>query len=255
MQFFQSPAARIAYVDIAPTGPDRGEPIVLVHGFASTYAVNWRDTLWIQALAADGRRVIASDNRGHGQSQKFHDEAHYSLRAMAGDVVALMDHLGVPRADVMGYSMGARITSFLAAEHQERVRSAVLGGLGMRLLMSDANYRAIVEAMRAPSADVLTDETQRMFRLFAERVGNDLDALAACMSGTREVLTREEAAAIAVPVLIAAGTKDALARDHRELAALIPGARVLEIPGRDHNLAVGDKAFKKGVLEFLHGRP
>ncbi|MBV9112539.1 MAG: alpha/beta hydrolase [Hyphomicrobiales bacterium] len=255
MEFFESQGAQIAFVDLAPTGEDRDEPIVLIHGFASNYSVNWGSTLWTQTLIRDGRRVVALDNRGHGQSQKFYDPASYSLRVMAGDVLALMDHLGIARADVMGYSMGARIASFLAADHPGHLRSAIFGGLGMRLLMSDPNYLAIVEAMEAPSLEVLTDPLQRTFRAFAEQTRSDLGALAACMRGTRELLTREEAATICVPVLVAAGTKDDLARDYRELAGVIPGAELLEIPNRDHNLAVGDKVFKRGVLDFLSRRP
>jgi pimeloyl-ACP methyl ester carboxylesterase len=255
MEFFESQGARIAFVDLPAAGEDRDEPIVLIHGFASNHAVNWGSTLWTQTLIRDGRRVIALDNRGHGQSQKFYDPACYSLLTMAGDVLVLMDHLGIASADVMGYSMGARITSFLAAEHPGRLRSAIFGGLGMRLLMSDPNYLAIVEAMEAPSIEALTDPLQRSFRAFAEQTRSDLAALAACMRGTRELLTSQGAAAIRVPVLIAAGTKDLLARDYRELAEIIPGAQVLEIPNRDHNLAVGDKVYKKGVLDFLGRRP
>lgn len=254
MEFFQSQGARIAFVDLSPTGDDRDEPIVLVHGFASNQAVNWAGTLWTHTLTRDGRRVIALDNRGHGQSEKFYEAASYSLPTMAGDVLALMDHLGIASADVMGYSMGARITSFLAARHPGRLRSAIFGGLGMRLLTRDPNYLAIVEAMEAPSLATLTDPLQRSFRAFAEQTKSDLAALAACMRGTRELLSVDEAAAIRVPVLVAAGTKDPLARDYTELAALIPGAQLLEIPNRDHNLAVGDKAFKQGVLEFLRRR-
>jgi len=255
MQVFQSRGAEIAFIDLPPTGEDRDEPIVLVHGFASNHVVNWGSTLWTQTLTRDGRRVVALDNRGHGQSQKFHDPAAYSLIAMSFDVIDLMDHLGIAAADVMGYSMGARITSFLAVEHPGRLRSAILGGLGMRLLTSDANYLEIVAAMEAPSLADLSDPMQKIFRAFAEQTKSDLAALAACMRGTRELLSADEAAAIRVPVLVAAGTKDPLARDYRELAAFIPGAQVLEIPGRDHNLAVGDKAYKEGVLEFLRRRP
>ena len=254
MQFLQSRGARIAFIDLPASGSDRGEPIVLVHGFASNHAVNWGDTLWTRTLATDGRRVIAPDNRGHGQSQKFHDPAAYSLVDMGEDIVALLDHLDIARADVMGYSMGARITSFVARDHPDRLRSAIFGGLGMRLLMSDEDYREIASAMEAPSLAALKDATQRSFRAFAERTNSDLQALAACMRGTRQLLSAQDAAAISVPVLVAAGTKDPLARDYRELARLIPGAELLEIPGRDHNLAVGDKAHKQGVLDFLRRR-
>jgi pimeloyl-ACP methyl ester carboxylesterase len=255
MQFFQSRSARIAFVDLPAAGQDRDEPIVLVHGFASNHTVNWGSTLWTQTLTRDGRRVVALDNRGHGESEKFHDSKAYSLIGMGGDVLDLMDHLGIAHADVMGYSMGARITSFLAEHHPGRLRSAILGGVGMRLLMSDPNYLAIAAAMEAPSLDALSDPMQRSFRAFAEQTKSDLAALAACMRGTRELLTPDQAAAIRVPVLIAAGTKDLLARDYHDLARLIPGAELVEIPGRDHNLAVGDKVYKQGVLDFLRRRP
>ncbi len=255
MQFFQSRGARIAFVDLPATAPDRDESIVLVHGFASNHAVNWGNTLWTQTLTRDGRRVVALDNRGHGASEKFYDPGAYSLIEMGDDVIELMDHLGIASADVMGYSMGARITSFVASRHPGRSRSAIFGGLGMRLLMSDTSYQTIAAAMEAPSLESLGDPMQRSFRAFAEQTGSDLAALAACMRGTRQLLTAEEAAAIRVPVLVAAGTEDALARDYRELAALIPGTEILEIPGRDHNLAVGDKVHKQGVLDFLRRRP
>ena len=255
MQFFQSRGARIAFVDLAPIGEDRDEPIMLVHGFASNHTVNWGSTLWTDTLRRDGRRVIALDNRGHGESEKFYRPGDYSLIEMGDDVIELMNHLGIANADVMGYSMGARITSFVASGYPGRARSAMLGGVGMRLLMSDANYQLIAAAMEAASLDELTDPTQRSFRAFAEQTSSDLAALAACMRGTRQLLTAEQASAIRVPVLVAAGTNDALARDYGELAALIPGAEILEIPGRDHNLAVGDKVHKRGVLDFLRRRP
>src|SRR5262249_37672553 len=143
MQIFRSSGARLAFIDLRPTAEDRDEPIVLVHGFASNHAVNWGNTLWTQTLTRDGRRVIALDNRGHGESEKFYSASDYSLIEMGEDVLELMDHLGIASADIMGYSMGARITSFIARDHPGRARSAIFGGLGMRLLMSDENYQAI----------------------------------------------------------------------------------------------------------------
>jgi pimeloyl-ACP methyl ester carboxylesterase len=94
-----------------------------------------------------------------------------------------------------------------------------------------------------------------MFRAFAEQTKSDLKALAACSRGSRQMLTREQVASIPAPVLIAVGSKDFVAGSAPDLAKLIPGARVLDIPGRDHMLAVGDKVFKEGVLKFLAERP
>jgi len=255
MFFFDGPGARIAYLDAPPTGPDLHEPIMLIHGFASTHAVNWVNTLWVKTLTHAGRRVIALDNRGHGQSEKLYAPEDYATPTMAGDALALLDHLGIERADVMGYSMGARITAFLALNHREYVRSATLGGLGHHLVNGLGLPMGIADAMEAPSLDGLTDPMQRMFRAFAEQTKSDLNALAACIRGSRQTLTREEAAAIRVPVLVAVGTKDDVAGNPHEAAALIPGAKALDIPGRDHNLAVGDKVFKEGVLAFLKERP
>ena len=255
MQFFDAPGARIAYIDVAPTGPDLHEPILLIHGFASTHAVNWMYTLWVKTLTHAGRRVIALDNRGHGQSEKLYKPEDYATRIMAQDACALLDHLGIERADVMGYSMGARITAFLALAHPERVRSMVLGGLGYHLVAGVGLPRGIADAMEAPSLESLTDPMQRMFRAFAEQTKSDLRALAACIRGSRQTLTVDEARSIRTPVLIAVGTKDDVAGDPHRAAALMPNARALDIPGRDHNLAVGDKVYKEGVLAFLRERP
>ena len=254
MQSFLSDGVRIAYIDIAPSdGP--GDPVLLVHGFASNHAVNWVNTLWTKTLTGAGYRVIALDNRGHGQSGKPHDPAAYESNVMAADARRLLDHLGIERADVMGYSMGARITAHLALNEPARVRSALLGGLGIHLVEGVGLPLGIADAMEAPSLDTLADPMQRMFRAFAEQTKSDLPALAACIRGSRQVLSPEEVGRIGVPVLVSVGTRDPIAGSPHALAALIPNARALDIPDRDHNLAVGDRSHKAGVLAFLSERP
>jgi len=94
-----------------------------------------------------------------------------------------------------------------------------------------------------------------LFRSFAEQTRSDLRALAACIRGSRQTLSRDEVGRIAAPLLVAVGSKDQIAGSPQALAALIPGAQALTIPGRDHMLAVGDRVFKEGVLEFLARRP
>jgi len=249
MTSFKNDGVEIDYLD-----EGEGDPIVLVHGFASNKDVNWVFTNWVTTLTRAGRRVIALDNRGHGKSGKLYDPAAYAVGIMAEDVRALLDHLAIARADVMGYSMGGRITAFLALAHPQRVRSAILGGIGIRLVDGAGLPANIAEALEAPSLDDVSDPTGHLFRSFAQQTKSDLKALAACIRGSRQILTREQAASIGVPVLIAVGTKDNVAGEAEPLAALIPGARLLDIPGRDHMLAVGDKAFKAGVLEFLNAR-
>jgi pimeloyl-ACP methyl ester carboxylesterase len=247
------PSFRHDNVEIAYLDEGEGEPIVLVHGFASNKDVNWVQPGWVSFLKRAGRRVIALDNRGHGASTKLYDPADYHSAIMAEDVRALLDHLSLPRADVMGYSMGARITAFLALKHPDRVRSAILGGLGVKLVEGVGLPESIASALEAPSVDDVTEPVERMFRLFAEQTRSDLKALAACMRGSRQTLTPEQAASIRVPVLIAVGTKDQVAGSGPDLVKFIPGSRCLDIPGRDHMLAVGDRVYKEGVLAFLDG--
>ena len=134
-------------VEIAFLDEGEGEPIVLVHGFASNKEVNWVYPSWVTTLTRVGRRVIALDNRGHGKSTKLYDPAAYHSGIMAEDVRALIDHLDIPRADVMGYSLGARIAAFLARAHPQRVRSAVLGGLGIHLVEGTGAPETIAQAL------------------------------------------------------------------------------------------------------------
>jgi pimeloyl-ACP methyl ester carboxylesterase len=135
-----------------------------------------------------------------------------------------------------------------------RVRALILGGIGDRLMRDAGLPESIAEALEAPSLDNLADPAQRLFRAFAERTKSDLLALAACIRGSRRSLTPAEAGRIAQPALIAVGTNDAVAGDAHKLAALLPHAKAFDIPGRDHNLAVGDRAFKSAALDFLASR-
>jgi pimeloyl-ACP methyl ester carboxylesterase len=251
---FSSDGVEIAFIDVAPQGRDLGEPILLIHGFASNHRINWVNPGWVETLAQGGRRVVAFDNRGHGQSEKLYAPADYRADRMTRDAANLLAHLGIERADVMGYSMGARIASFLALGHPNLVRSLVLGGLGDRLTRDPGLPETIAEAMEAPSLETLADPTQRMFRAFADQTRTDRAALAACTRGFRRRLTPEEAARITQPTLVAVGERDAIAGDREALAAMLPRAEALPIPGRDHNRAVGDKAFKAGAADFLARR-
>ena len=251
MQMFSSNGIDIAYTDSSLEGEAKQPPVLLIHGFASNHRVNWINTSWVRFLRGHGHRVVALDNRGHGASAKPHEAAAYATPLMAADASRLLDHLDIPRADVIGYSMGARIGAFLALAEPARVRKLVLGGLGIRLVQGVGLSADIADAMEAPALASLGDPMQRMFRAFADANKNDLAALAACIRGSRQVLGAAEAARLRLPVLVAVGTADNVAGDPHALAALLPDARVLDIVGRDHNRAVGDAAFKEAVLEFL----
>ncbi|WP_421726736.1 alpha/beta fold hydrolase [Bauldia sp.] len=246
MQHLQSDGVDIAFLD-----QGEGEPILLIHGFASNHVVNWGATGWIDHLRRAGRRVIAMDVRGHGDSAKLHDPEQYRVERLAGDAANLVDHLGLGRVDVMGYSMGGRIGAFLTVLHPDKVRSLIIGGMGMALVDGMGGEDAIVAALEAPSLDAITDETGRAYRKFAEQTGSDTKALAACMRVARENLAPEQLATIDVPVLIAVGENDVVAGSLQELGTFIPGARVHVIPRRDHMLATADRSFIAETLDFL----
>lgn len=250
MPQFDSDGVPIAFLD-----EGEGDPVLLIHGFASNHRVNWVATSWTRDLKAAGFRVVALNNRGHGDSGKPREPAAYATPILAEDARRLLDHLGIGRADVIGYSMGARIGAFLALAHPERVRSLVLGGMGEGLVKGVGRAEPIAAALRAPSAAEVTDREALAFRLFAEQTGGDREALAACILAARQLLTPAELARIKAPVLVAVGSEDTIAGSGAALAALIPGARWVDIPRRDHMKAVGDRVHKEAAIGFLKARP
>lgn len=246
MPSFHNGAVEISYLD-----EGEGDPIVLVHGFASSKNVNWVYPTWVSELKKHNRRVIALDNRGHGDSTKLYDSEQYSIGTMAGDVRALLAHLKIERADMMGYSMGGRITAYIAYSHPEILRSAILGGIGFGLIKGGGPGENVAAALEAESLDDVTDPMGRTFRAFADQTRSDRRALAACLRGSRRLMSDQEASSIKVPVLIAVGTTDDVAGSAQDLHKVIPGSQVLDIPNRDHMRAVGDRVYKQGVLDFL----
>jgi pimeloyl-ACP methyl ester carboxylesterase len=246
MQKFNSDGVEIAYSD-----QGQGTPVLLIHGFASNARVNWEATGWVKTLLEAGYRVIAIDNRGHGESEKLYDPAQYSAPIMADDAARLLTHLGIPNAAVMGYSMGARITAFLTMLHPTRVSHAVFAGLAERMVLGVPGSDAIAEAMEAPTLDSITDMGAKSFRIFADQTKSDKRALAACIRSSRVKIKPEALAGIACPVLVVAGEVDDVAGPVQPLVDLIPGAYGIVLPGRNHMNAVGDKGFKKSVLDFL----
>ncbi|MEP3277807.1 MAG: alpha/beta hydrolase [Stappiaceae bacterium] len=246
MSYFDSDGIRIHFKDVGS-----GEPILLIHGFASNIHMNWDYPGWTDLLVKSGRRVVALDNRGHGESEKIHDPGVYGAPMMAEDARRLLDHLGIEKADVMGYSMGARISAFLALNHPERVGHLIFGGLGYGMVEGVGDPEPIAQALEADTIDDIKHQSGRAFRQFADQTKSDRLSLAACMRSSRQKIQPDEVAGILSPVLIAVGTRDAIAGSARDLAALIPNSSVLDIPDRDHMVAVGDKVFKQGVLNFL----
>ena len=242
---FDSDGVRLHY---EVHGSGNGMPIVLVHGFASDYQLNWVGTRWQETLTGAGFMVIGLDCRGHGQSDKPHDAAAYRTEIMAGDVVRLLDHVEVRQAAYLGYSMGARIGLQIVMDHPQRVTSAVLGGIGTAgaIDRSDAIARAF--RAREPTDDPVA---QTFYRFAASRPINDLDALAACIEGLRPNAEPARLARIRTPILIVVGDQDNIARGAPDLVELVPTARLFIVAGRDHMSAVVAREFKRAALEFL----
>lgn len=236
-------------LEIAFTVLGAGPDTLLMHGFASDAARNWVAPGIAGALVAAGRRVIMYDARGHGASGKPHDSASYENEAMVRDAAAVVDHLSLMAVDVVGYSMGAIVaTRFVPTA--PRVRSLVLGGIGARLVIGrPVNRAAIATALSASPGTVIRDRAARAFRRFAERSGNDLDALSAIQRVPHHGMPGplDE---IRVPTLVLAGRADELAGSPSGLAAHIPNAIARSVPG-DHLTAVAEPEFVAAVIEFL----
>jgi pimeloyl-ACP methyl ester carboxylesterase len=250
MPYFDSAGIKIYYQDSGS-----GEAVILVHGFASTVEHNWGSTGWIAALSKK-YRVVAPDVRGHGLSDKPHEPRLYGYASMGADVTRLMDHLGIERAHLMGYSMGSSIAIELMLSHPERFRSIVLGGIAYDDGLEDKVDRdAIAEAYRADDPATIKSPVAKAYRRFAESMPNDLKALAALIDSERSPFDPAELAAVRMPVLIVVGTNDNAIGDPKPLEKMIPGARLVMIEGRDHMTAPADQRFKDVVLEFLGVAP
>ena len=250
MPHFDSAGIKIHYQDSGS-----GEAVVLVHGFASTVEHNWGGTGWIAALS-EKYRVIAPDVRGHGLSDKPHAPEAYGYASMGADVTRLLDHLGVERALLMGYSMGSSIAIELMLSHPDRFRAIVLGGIAYDDGLEDkADRDAIAKAYRADDPATIRSPVAKAYRRFAESMPNDLKALAALIDAERSPFDPVKLAAVRMPVLIVVGTNDNAIGDPKPLAKMIPGARLVMIEGRDHMTLPADQRFKDVVLEFFAGAP
>jgi pimeloyl-ACP methyl ester carboxylesterase len=232
------------------TWGEDGPPVLLLHGFASDRKTNWERPGVVAALVAAGRRVVAADARGHGESAKPHDPAAYADDALVRDARALLDHLGAEQADVVGYSMGAMTAARWVAT-EPRARSVVLAGVGGSATPPRAGGpdSPLVAALETEDASSVRDPVLRGFRIFAARTGADRRALAALERGraNRSPLRLD---AIGVPALVLAGSRDSLIRPPEALAARLPRARLERVPG-DHLTAVAQPAFREAIVSFL----
>ena len=251
MPLLDSDAATIHYLE-----QGLGTPVVLIHSMASNLRHSWADTGWIEHLSTR-HRVIALDCRGHGLSAKSLDPDFYTADKMADDVARLLDHLGIARTLVAGYSMGACVALNMAVRYGGRVRAMVIGGVSSRAYKAPPreDLERLVETLRADDPSSCTDKAALFMRSFCERNGNDPKALAAFSLHRRPDVEQSQLALIRAPVMVAAGTRDAIVQGVEELAASIPGARLMTLEGRTHLDALADPRFKQAAVEFFAVAP
>ncbi len=220
--FFNSDGLKIRY-----TIDGQGPPVVLIHGYTASGDLNWRLPAVI-GLLGKNYRVITLDNRGHGKSDKPRDVDQYGPK-MAEDVVRLMDHLHLESAHLVGYSMGGMITLKLLAMHPDRVRSAVIGGMGWTELPANGQL--------AQTAEKLTD----------------LEPLRACaLSFPLLGITREDLVAVKVPTIIVIGADDGLlTRRVEPLRKVRPDLPIVQVAGANHAGCIFRPEFRQTIKEFL----
>jgi pimeloyl-ACP methyl ester carboxylesterase len=238
-------------ISIAYETHGEGPPVLCIHGFGSSGKVNWIDTGWVETLNEAGYQAITFDNRGHGGSRKLYDTKLYFAHDMASDAAGLLDHLGIAKAHVLGYSMGARIGAFLALQQPDKVIASVWGGMGRNLVTGLADSETIISALTAESLSQVKDRIGRQFRIFADHNKADKAALAACMVSSREPMSEAQVRQITGPVLVATGADDEMAGPAYALAELLPQGEPFTIERRDHMRATGDPQFKRAALDFL----
>lgn len=253
MANFITDGVTIAYDDITPPGASR--TIVLIHGFASNRNEGWKRTGWYAAFERRGTRVIALDQRGHGESEKLYEPADYAREQLAADVLNLMDHLGVERADIFGYSMGTRTALELAIAQPDRVANLILGGVGGKLLEKapDVAGEPMADAMLAADPATITQPMLQSFRQFADEQGEDRKALAAITRMRNMPFDPGALSELPMPVLVVAGSGDEGAGDPEALARVFPHGKGVRLPGCDHFSAIPHASTKAAVFDFLDG--
>jgi pimeloyl-ACP methyl ester carboxylesterase len=257
-RFFDSGGVKIHY-----TVEGKGEPVLLIHGYTANIQTQWGLPGIIKELSRD-YRVIAIDNRGHGKSEKPHDAKKYG-KEMVEDTVRLLDHLKIKRAHVVGYSMGAMITSKLLATHPERFLTATLGGSGGLREGGDVRFfdqladsleqgrgmGLLIEGLTPPGRPKPTAEQIEAINTMLTLM-NDTKALAAVARGFGELGVSEASLkANRVPTLALIGADDPLKRGVDEVATLMKDLEVVVIDDTDHLTAFSSPEFVKALRGFL----
>ena len=258
MPYFDNEGIKI-YYEIEGKGP----PVVMIHGFSSNIERQWKKNNIVEALK-DKYRLILLDCRGHGKSDKPHDDSYYGQK-MNEDIIKLMEHLSIEKANLFGYSMGAHITFQILQKKPEVIISAILGGFVLTLDEKDISKnlegtKRIIEGLKAERVDQVKNIMARAIRRVAEAGENDLLALAAVQSGflrywSEVMITptqkRNALKKIKVPVMTVVGSTEILSGDKTLIAQIVPDACHFQIQGKDHLTLLSDPKLHMVVKAFL----
>jgi pimeloyl-ACP methyl ester carboxylesterase len=220
-------------------------PVLLVHGFASSFERNWREPGWIDLLADAGRVVIPLDLPGHGTAPKPHDPEAYA--DLAGAVTAVLPDGPV---DAIGFSLGATLLLTAAARQPERFGRIVVGGVGANVFRGGDSAELLAQAVETGAAAEGDPPAAVAFARFATAPGNDALALAACLRRPAVALTPADLAALDRPVLVVLGDRD-FAGPADPLVQALPDARLVSLRGLDHFGTPRDFRFVEAALDFL----
>jgi len=264
------PVAKIGEINLCYEVHGKGQPLILITGFASA------QNMWYAQVRAFSRsfRVVTFDNRGFGKSDK--PPGPYTTKMLAGDTVALMDHLGIEKAHILGGSMGGMAAQEMAIEHPGRPDKLILSGTsaGGRPLrdMLFGLIEAATPGWNRSRPDLATANLQRFMVAMASRSFNGMLYQVLIMPlvrlqaklgkvnvpvGQLEAMLSHNALErldkIQAPTLVLTGSQDRLMPPHssEELASRIKGAKLVVIDGGAH--ALGGERFNKEVLSFLNG--
>ena len=233
-----------------------GDAVVLLHGFTTSLAGNWRNLGWFDLLTGAGLAVAALDFRSHGLSDRVYDPRLCTTAALAGDVVALLDHLELERASLIGFSMGGGVALQVAIDRPERVEKVVVGGVGdaaLDALHDPDDVARLVTAFEAPALDDVPPGPARAIRRNAELAGADLRALVPFLRNGGWPGGIAERGAISSPVLVVVAGRDEYMAETGELLRWLGHAQTLVAPERGHHDVLGDPAVQAGVVRFLRG--
>jgi pimeloyl-ACP methyl ester carboxylesterase len=220
-------------------------PVLLVHGFASSFERNWREPGWVDILEEEGHQVIGLDLLGHGQAEKPHDPAAYA--GLEQDLVRALPPDGA--VDAVGFSLGAQLLLRVAAAAPARFGRLVLGGVGASVFR-DGETEAAARAVEAGETAAGDPAVAQAFATFGRAPGNDPAALAACMRRPSKPLVPADLATLDRPVLVVLGDRD-FAGPADPLLAALPNARLVSLHGADHFGTPKDFRFIDAAVTFL----